>query len=66
MDGALDDVLAEVDDGAALVVLAPGLRRFVHVLVARRRPEIPVLAYNELPDGSMPLIASLRPRPEGP
>jgi tetratricopeptide (TPR) repeat protein len=66
MDGALDDVLAEVDDGAALVVLAPGLRRFVHVLVARRRPEIPVLAYNELPDGSMPLIASLRPRPAGP
>ena len=66
IERTLDDVLAEVEDGAALVVLAPGLRRFVHVLVARRRPEIPVLAYSELPDGSMPLIASLRPQPAGP
>lgn len=60
---ALSDELARlleaVDDGAALVVLTPGLRPFARRLVARRRPDLPVIAYSELPEGSMSRIQPL-------
>jgi tetratricopeptide (TPR) repeat protein len=61
---ALSDELARllkaVDDGAALVVLTPGLRPFARRLVARRRPDLPVVAYSELPEGSMSRIQPLQ------
>jgi tetratricopeptide (TPR) repeat protein len=54
------ELLADVDEEAALVVLTPGLRPFVRRLVAPRRPDLPVLAYSELPEGSMSRIQSLQ------
>jgi tetratricopeptide (TPR) repeat protein len=56
----LANVLDDVDDDAALVVLTPDLRPFVRRLVARRRPDLPVLAYSELPEGSMSRIQPLQ------
>jgi flagellar biosynthesis component FlhA len=56
----LAKLLRDVDDSAALVVLTPGLRPFARRLVARRRPDLPVLAYSELPEGSMSRIQPLQ------
>ena len=57
---ALAELLATVDaDRSALVVLTPGLRPFVRWLVALRNPYLPVLAYSELPDDTMPRIQSV-------
>jgi FHIPEP family protein len=56
----LAKILVDVDDGAALVVLTPGLRPFARRLVGCRRPDLPVLAYSELPEGSMSRIQPLR------
>jgi tetratricopeptide (TPR) repeat protein len=53
-------LLEGVDDDAALVVLTPALRPFVRRLVARRRPDLPVVAYSELPEGSMSRIQPLQ------
>lgn len=64
IDDELESALAGVADDSSpvsLVVLKPGLRPFVRELVARRRPQLSVLAFGELPDGSMPLIESLHP-----
>jgi tetratricopeptide (TPR) repeat protein/voltage-gated potassium channel Kch len=61
----LDAALAGVVPGSALVVLTPGLRSFVHALVGVLRPDLPVLAYVELPDGSMPLVDTLVPAGAG-
>ena len=56
----LANLLDDVGDDAALVVLTPRLRPFVRRLVARRRPDLPVLAYSELPEGSMSRIHPLQ------
>jgi tetratricopeptide (TPR) repeat protein len=52
----LGEALDGLDGGAALVVLRPRLRPFVRTLVAYRHPALPVLAYTELPMGSMALV----------
>jgi hypothetical protein len=62
----LDGLIAAIDpDNSALVVLTAGLRPFVQGLVAPRHPTLPVLAYSELPDGSMPRLRCLEPTPAG-
>jgi flagellar biosynthesis component FlhA len=53
-------LLEGVDDSAALVVLTPGLRPFARRLVARRRPDLPVVSYSELPEGSMSRLQPLQ------
>lgn len=58
----VEDLISRVDpDTSALVVLTPYLRPFVRGLVAPRHPALPILAYAELPEGSMPSIRCLEP-----
>lgn len=56
----LDDLRSSVRDGLpveaaewrlAIAVLTPGLRPFVRALVALDHPNLPVVAFTELPDG---------------
>jgi tetratricopeptide (TPR) repeat protein len=47
--GMVDDQVASLDPGAALVVRPHGLRRFVRRVVELDNPTVPVLAFSELP-----------------
>jgi type III secretion protein V len=58
-----DEQVASLEPGAALVVRPAGLRRFVRRVVELDHPEVPVLAFTELPPDVQlkvrePLLAS--------